>query len=89
MIDADGSNLVPVVDGNRVGENAGQKSSLLFYGFSFITDGCGEIQAAMGREEEGFIAADFDLDRLMEDRLSWALFRDRRPEMYGKICSAI
>ena len=43
----------------------------------------------MGREEEGFIAADFDLDRLMEDRLSWGLFRDRRPEMYGKICYAI
>ena len=91
------SNLVPVVAANRVGEervepceeNAGQKSSLLFYGSSFITDGCGEIQAAMGREEEGFITADFDLDQLMEDRLSWGLFRDRRPEMYGKICSAI
>ena len=27
--------------------------------------------------------------RLMEDRLSWGLFRDRRSEMYGKICSAI
>ena len=97
MIDADGSNLVPVVAANRVGEervkpceeNAGQKSSLLFYGSSFITDGCGEIQAAMRREEEGFIAADFDLDRLLEDRLSWGLFRDRRPKMYGKICSVI
>ena len=89
--------VVPVVAANRVGEervepceeNAGQKSSLLFYGSSFITDGCGEIQATMGREEEGFITADFDLDRLMEDRLSWGLFRDRRPEMYGKICSAV
>lgn len=38
----------------------------------------------MGSEEEGFITADFDLDQLMEDRLSWGLFRDRRPEMYGK-----
>ena len=28
-------------------------------------------------------------ERLMEDRLSWELFRDRRPEIYGKICSAI
>ena len=27
--------------------------------------------------------------RVMEDSLSWGLFRDRRPEMYGKICSAI
>ncbi|WP_418452358.1 hypothetical protein [Candidatus Ventrimonas sp.] len=43
----------------------------------------------MGRAEESFITADFDLDRLMEDRLSWGLFRDRRPKMYGKICSVI
>ena len=60
---------------------------LFFY--TNFRDGCGEIQEAMGSEEEGFIAADFDLDQLMEDRLSWGLFRDRRPEMYGKICSAI
>lgn len=60
---------------------------LFFY--TNFRDGCREIQAAMGREEEGFITADFDLDQLMEDRLSWGLFRDRRPEMYGKICSAI
>ena len=57
--------------------------------YTNFRDGCGEIQEAMGSEEEGFIAADFDLDQLMEDRLSWGLFRDRRPEMYGKICSAI
>ena len=87
------SNLVPVIAANRVGEervepcaeNAGQSSSLVFYGSSFITDGCGEIQISMGRQEEGFIAATFDLDQLMEDRLSWGLFRDRRPEMYGKL----
>ena len=87
------ANLVPVVAANRIGEervepcaeNAGQSSSLVFYGSSFITDGCGEIQISMGRQEEGFIAATFDLDQLMEDRLSWGLFRDRRPEMYGKL----
>ena len=87
------SNLVPVVAAYRVGEervepcaeNAGQSSSLVFYGSSFITDGCGEVQVSMGRQEEGFIAATFDLDQLMEDRLSWGLFRDRRPEMYGKL----
>lgn len=87
------SNLVPVIAANRVGEervepcaeNAGQSSSLVFYGSSFITDSCGEVQVSMGRQEEGFIAATFDLDQLMEDRLSWGLFRDRRPEMYGKL----
>ena len=28
-------------------------------------------------------------ERVMEDSLSWGLFRDRRPKMYGKICSVI
>lgn len=28
-------------------------------------------------------------ERVMEDSFSWGLFRDRCPEMYGKICSAI
>ena len=35
-----------------------------------------------GRDSEGVIASEFDLDELMEERLSWGLFRDRRPEVY-------
>ena len=84
------SNLMPVIAANRVGvetvepceENGGQKSSLKFYGSSFITDNTGEIVLAMDRESEGFIAAEFDLEKMFLEWLEWGLFRDRRPEMY-------
>ena len=83
-------NLMPVIAANRVGletvepcaENGNQSSSLRFYGSSFITDGTGELVTSMDRDSEGVITASFDLDALAEDRLSWGLFRDRRPELY-------
>ena len=84
------ANLMPVIAANRIGtetvepcpENGNQKSALRFYGSSFITDGTGEIAVSMDRDSEGVSASEFDLDELMEERLSWGLFRDRRPEMY-------
>lgn len=84
------ANLMPVIAANRVGvetvtpcaENGNQSSSLKFYGSSFITDGAGELLKTMDRESEGVIAAEFDLNELERERLSWGLFRDRRPEMY-------
>ena len=84
------ANLMPVIAANRIGtetvepcpENGNQKSALRFYGSSFITDGTGEIAVSMDRDSEGVIASEFDLDELMEERLSWGLFRDRRPEVY-------
>ena len=82
-------NLVPVVAANRIGvetvkpceENGGQSSSLKFYGSSFITDNTGDIIYQAGRDEEEVIVHKFDLDKLAYDRLSWGLFRDRRPEV--------
>lgn len=87
------ANIIPVVAANRVGtesvkpcdENGGQSSSLCFYGSSFITDDLGELVASAGREEEAVILQTFDLDLLNENRLSWAFFRDRRPECYGSL----
>ena len=87
------SNLVPVVAANRIGkedvepceENAGLKSSLIFYGSSFITDETGEIVKSASRDKEEILLKTFDLDLIAENRLSWGLFRDRRPEMYGEI----
>ena len=87
------ANLMPVVAANRIGletvepceGNAGQKSSLLFYGSSFMTDGTGELIQAASRDKEEILLAEYDLAALAEDRLSWGLFRDRRPECYGKI----
>ena len=86
-----GCNLVPVVAANRIGietvdpceANSGQKSSLKFYGSSFITDNTGEVICEAGRDTEEVLVAQFDLDEYMTDRLSWGLFRDRRPEIYN------
>ena len=88
-----GSNLVPVMAANRIGvervepcsENGGQSSSLNFYGSSFITDNTGAIIAEANRTDEQVLTASFDLDQYAKDRLSWGLFRDRRPEMYRDI----
>lgn len=84
------ANLMPVVAANRIGtedvepcaENGGQKSSLTFYGSSFITDNTGELLACAGRQEETVITAEFSLGKMEEERLSWGLFRDRRTECY-------
>lgn len=83
------ANLMPVVAANRIEvetvepckENAGQSSSLDFYGCSFIADATGDIIASV-KQEETILYGEFDLDALKEDRLSWGLFRDRRPETY-------
>ena len=52
---------------------------------SFILDDGGDFVADMSRDEEGFVAATFDLDHLTERRASWGFFRDRRPDLYGKL----
>ena len=83
------ANLMPVVAANRIGvetvepckENAGQSSTLDFYGCSFIPDATGDIIAS-AKQEETILYGEFDLDVLKEERLSWGLFRDRRPETY-------
>jgi N-carbamoylputrescine amidase len=88
------ANIVPVVAANRFGmetvvpcsENGNQSSSLNFYGSSFIADETGEILAEAGRDGEQVITVDFDFDRIKKERVNWGLFRDRRPECYGKIC---
>ncbi|SHH69892.1 N-carbamoylputrescine amidase [Butyrivibrio fibrisolvens DSM 3071] len=85
-----GSNLMPVAAANRIGtesvtpcmENNNQSSSLKFYGSSFITDGTGAIIADGSRDKEEVLTATFDLDELYEMRMSWGVFRDRRPECY-------
>lgn len=86
-----GANLMPLAAANRVGmeqvfpsrENGAQASSLTFYGSSFLTDGVGALAAQAGREEETILTASFNLDELAQERLSWGLFRDRRPRCYG------
>lgn len=88
------ANVIPVVAANRIGKetvlpteaNNMQRSELLFYGTSFITNEVGELVACMDRDVEGVIVSTFDLDEAADLRASWGLFRDRRPECYNVIC---
>ena len=87
------ANIIPVVAANRVGsetvipckENNDQSSELCFYGSSFMTDQFGEIIVQANREEETVIMTEYDFESNKEDRLSWGVFRDRRPETYKLI----
>lgn len=87
------ANLMPVIAANRIGTeevkplsiNNMQKSALTFYGSSFITDATGAIIENGSRDKEEILISTFNLDELAKDRLSWGLFRDRRPEMYSEI----
>ena len=78
-------NLIPVCASNRIGREVGQTSEVTFYGSSFIAGPEGEIVAQAGRDEEAVVTARFDLEALRRKRNAWAVFRDRRPDLYGPL----
>ncbi|WP_369058199.1 N-carbamoylputrescine amidase [Caulobacter sp. 73W] len=82
------SNVIPVVGANRTGfepwdgyANGGQR----FYGSSFIANHRGDLVAEFGRDDEGVLTAEFDLDFLTTHRAAWGFFRDRRTDLYGHL----
>ncbi|KHL24395.1 N-carbamoylputrescine amidase [Croceibacterium mercuriale] len=75
------SNCMPVIAANRIGCEAGQT----FYGHSFITDEWGDLVASYEREETGVLVAELDLARAAKHRAGMGFFRDRRPQLYGRI----
>jgi N-carbamoylputrescine amidase len=79
------SNVVPVVAANRIGTEHGQR----FYGHSFICDERGDMLAEFGAEETGVLTATLDLDAARAHRAAFGFFRDRRPDLYGRIAQDI
>jgi N-carbamoylputrescine amidase len=79
------SNVVPVIAANRIGEECGQR----FYGHSFICDERGDLLAEFGATETGVLTATLDLDRVKRHRAAFGFFRDRRPELYGRLVEDI
>ena len=51
-----------------------------------MTDETGAILEDASRDKEHVLIHTYDLDEIAENRLSWGIFRDRRPECYGDIC---
>ncbi|MCB4767247.1 N-carbamoylputrescine amidase [Ancylobacter sp. Lp-2] len=81
-----GANLMPLVASNRIGTEPGRNGTeITFYGSSFIAGPTGEKVAEANRTDESVLVASFDLDAIAQQRRSWGVFRDRRPELYAPI----
>lgn len=78
-------NVMPVIAANRVGVEDGQR----FYGTSFICNEWGDVIAEMGDSETGVITATLDVERARKNRAGMGFFRDRRPELYGRLVEDI
>ncbi|MFA5481504.1 MAG: nitrilase-related carbon-nitrogen hydrolase, partial [Bacilli bacterium] len=78
-------NIIPVLASNRVGVENDKNSSMTFYGSSFIADESGNIIVELNRSEENIAIADFDLEAIDKKRISWGVFRDRRPDLYASL----
>jgi N-carbamoylputrescine amidase len=79
------SNCMPVIAANRTGTEDGQR----FYGHSFIADEWGDLLAEFGGAESGVLTAALDLNRAARHRAGMGFFRDRRPQLYGRIAEDI
>jgi N-carbamoylputrescine amidase len=79
------SNVVPVVAANRIGTEGDQR----FYGHSFIADERGDLLAEFGASETGVLVATLDLALAKKHRAAFGFFRDRRPDLYGRISEDI
>jgi N-carbamoylputrescine amidase len=79
------SNCMPVVAANRIGVEGGQR----FYGHSFICDEWGDLVVDYGAEQDGTLVAKLDLARAAKHRAGMGFFRDRRPQLYTRICEDI
>jgi N-carbamoylputrescine amidase len=75
------SNCLPVVAANRIGNEDGQS----FYGHSFIADEWGDLIEQFGAVESGVLVHRLDLTRAARHRAGMGFFRDRRPQLYGRI----
>jgi N-carbamoylputrescine amidase len=80
------SNCMPVIAANRVGSEDDHKGEAQkFYGTSFITNEWGDIVADLDDSETGMMIATFNLDQARAHRASMGFFRDRRPQLYGRL----
>lgn len=94
-----GANIMPLVASNRVGrekiENSGKilensaliKEEITFYGSSFIANQFGAKVKEANRKDECVLVEEFDLETISKLRVSWGVFRDRRPDLYSPLLS--
>lgn len=83
------SNCMPVVAANRIGAEGEGASAQSFYGHSFISDEWGDLVAEYGAVEAGVLVSRLDLSRAARHRAGMGFFRDRRPQLYGRLAEDI
>ncbi len=83
------SNCMPVVASNRIGAEGPPDRAQKFYGHSFIADDWGDLIGDFGGDDEGVLVATLDLARAATHRAGMGFFRDRRPQLYGRIAQDI
>jgi len=81
------ANCTPVIACNRIGTEKATASELelTFFGASFIADAFGAKVAEADAVSEAVLLHTFDLEACRRMREQWALFRDRRPDLYGSL----
>ncbi|MGB7407345.1 MAG: N-carbamoylputrescine amidase [Pontixanthobacter sp.] len=83
------SNCMPVIAANRIGTEGPRDRGQRFYGHSFITNEWGDPVSEFGAEEEGVLVATLDLALAAKHRAGMGFFRDRRPQLYGRLCEDV
>lgn len=73
-------NRMYAVSCNRVGEN----NDIKFFGYSAVSDPLGRLIAS-ANEEETILFATLDNNMILRERAQMPIFRDRRPDLYGKL----
>ena len=83
------SNCMPVCAANRIGHEGPADRQQSFYGHSFISDEWGDLVSQFGADQQGVLLATLDLERAKKHRAGMGFFRDRRPQLYGRIAEDI
>lgn len=85
------SNVVPVVAANRVGAEPvpGSNAAAHFYGNSFVCDQRGDMLVEADTASEAVLVATTDLAQAARHRAAFGFFRDRRPDLYGRLVEDI
>lgn len=83
------SNCMPVIAANRIGEEPGPTGVQTFYGHSFISDQWGDLLAEVEAWQAGALVATVDLEAARRHRAGMGFFRDRRPQLYGRLVEDI
>jgi len=80
------SNCMPVIAANRIGS---EENDQTFYGHSFITNEYGDFLTEYGAQETGTLVATIDLAMARTHRAGMGFFRDRRPNLYGRLAQDV